>query len=200
MLVVSRNTLPAKNLKELVAWIKANPERHHRHRGRWLRLARCRRLFRKSDRHASAIRALSRHRSSAARPDGRAHRHDVRPGVGGDAARARQSDPGLCGHRQDALGVDAGYPDRGRGRIAGPLHQYLVRPVGAEGHAARHHRQAQSRRRGRHGRSDGAKALCRFGPRRAIARSADAAALGALQRAEIEKWWPIIKAAGIKAE
>ncbi len=27
-----------------------------------------------------------------------------------------------------------------------------------------------------------------------------AVALGALQRAEIEKWWPIIKAAGIKAE
>jgi tripartite-type tricarboxylate transporter receptor subunit TctC len=27
-----------------------------------------------------------------------------------------------------------------------------------------------------------------------------AEALGALQRAEIEKWWPIIKAAGIKAE
>jgi len=25
-------------------------------------------------------------------------------------------------------------------------------------------------------------------------------ALGALQRAEIEKWWPIIKAAGIKVE
>jgi hypothetical protein len=27
-----------------------------------------------------------------------------------------------------------------------------------------------------------------------------AQALGALQRAEIAKWWPIIKAAGIKAE
>jgi hypothetical protein len=25
-------------------------------------------------------------------------------------------------------------------------------------------------------------------------------ALGALQKAEIEKWWPIIRAAGIKAE
>jgi hypothetical protein len=25
-------------------------------------------------------------------------------------------------------------------------------------------------------------------------------ALGALQKAEIEKWWPIIKAAGIKPE
>jgi hypothetical protein len=25
-------------------------------------------------------------------------------------------------------------------------------------------------------------------------------ALGAFQRAEIEKWWPIIKAAGVKAE
>jgi hypothetical protein len=28
----------------------------------------------------------------------------------------------------------------------------------------------------------------------------DPAALGALQRAEIEKWWPIIKAANIKGE
>jgi hypothetical protein len=27
-----------------------------------------------------------------------------------------------------------------------------------------------------------------------------AAALGALQKAEIEKWWPIIKAANIKGE
>jgi hypothetical protein len=26
------------------------------------------------------------------------------------------------------------------------------------------------------------------------------AALGALQKAEIEKWWPIIKAANVKAE
>jgi hypothetical protein len=26
------------------------------------------------------------------------------------------------------------------------------------------------------------------------------AALGALQKAQIEKWWPIIKGAGIKAE
>jgi len=26
------------------------------------------------------------------------------------------------------------------------------------------------------------------------------AALGALQRAEIDKWWPLIRAAGIKAE
>jgi hypothetical protein len=26
------------------------------------------------------------------------------------------------------------------------------------------------------------------------------AALGALQKADIEKWWPVIKAAGIKAE
>jgi hypothetical protein len=25
-------------------------------------------------------------------------------------------------------------------------------------------------------------------------------ALGAMQKADIEKWWPIIKAAGIKAE
>jgi hypothetical protein len=29
---------------------------------------------------------------------------------------------------------------------------------------------------------------------------AHAGALGAIHKAEIEKWWPIIKAAGIKAE
>jgi hypothetical protein len=34
--------------------------------------------------------------------------------------------------------------------------------------------------------------------RRFPSRAADPEALGALQRAEIEKWWPIIKAANIK--
>jgi hypothetical protein len=32
------------------------------------------------------------------------------------------------------------------------------------------------------------------------ARAADPEALGTFQQAEIEKWWPIVKAAGIKAE
>jgi hypothetical protein len=34
----------------------------------------------------------------------------------------------------------------------------------------------------------------------ALSRSAKPEALGAFHRAEVERWWPIIKAANIKAE
>jgi len=50
------------------------------------------------------------------------------------------------------------------------------------------------------GRSGGASTPRRSRPGFSASRRADAGALGALQKAEIEKWWPIIKAAGIKAE
>ena len=67
-LIVSRNTLPAKNLRELLAWLKANPEKatqgtagagksstHRRH------------LFPKRNSHSLPVRALSRRRASNAR-------------------------------------------------------------------------------------------------------------------------------------
>ena len=77
----------------------------------------------------------------------------------------------------------------------------LARALGAQGHAEGHHRQAQCRGRG------GAWPI-----RRCAQRLADLGheippreqqtpeALAAFQKAEIEKWWPIIKAANIKAE
>ena len=40
MLIVSKNAMPAKNLKELIAWLKANQDKAtHRHRRRRLRRA-----------------------------------------------------------------------------------------------------------------------------------------------------------------
>ena len=45
MLIVSKNAVPAKNLKELIAWLKANQARHTRHRRHRLRRAFQRRLF-----------------------------------------------------------------------------------------------------------------------------------------------------------
>ena len=48
--------------------------------------------------------------------------------------------------------------------------------------------------------SDRAPATCRSGPGDSSTRSAVIRLLGALQKAEIEKWWPIVKAAKIKAE
>ena len=42
--------------------------------------------------------------------------------------------------------------------------------------------------------------LAHLGPQFPLPAEQTPEALGALQKAEIEKWWPIIKAAGIKAE
>ena len=33
--IVSRNELPASNLKQLITWVKTNPERFGRHRRSW---------------------------------------------------------------------------------------------------------------------------------------------------------------------
>ena len=72
--------------------------------------------------------------------------------------------------------------------------------VGGEGHAARHPCQAQ--RGGGRGarRSGGAKALRRTGPGLPPRERQTPEALGALQQADIEKWWPVVKAANIKGE
>ena len=59
MLVVSNNAVPAKNLKELIAWAKAKPESgKDRHRRRNLGRAYHRRLLRGADRRPSPVRAL----------------------------------------------------------------------------------------------------------------------------------------------
>ena len=72
--------------------------------------------------------------------------------------------------------------------------------LGPEGHAEERHRQAQCR---------GRDALADPAVRRRIADQGMGIAppeqqtpegLRAIHRAEIEKWWPIIKAAGIKGE
>jgi len=54
--------------------------------------------------------------------------------------------------------------------------------------------------RGRVGRSKGAAEIWRFGTRSAAARAADVRRLRSLSQGWINKWWPIIKAANIKAE
>ena len=77
----------------------------------------------------------------------------------------------------------------------------LARLLGAEGHAEGYRREAERRGGAQPGRSrrcarssiDGSQDIF---PREQLTPEA----LGAFQKAEIDKWWPIIKAAGIKAE
>ena len=77
-------------------------------------------------------------------------------------------------NNKNSLGLRARDSDRGRGGIAGSLFFGLARTLGAQGHAKGHHRQAQCRRFGGAGRRVGEKALRRHRPRHLAARRPDA--------------------------
>jgi len=103
--LVGRNTLPAKNLPELVAWLKENPDKAT------VGIAGVGggsdvvgTYFQKKYWHAVSIRAVSRCRTDHARFAGRAHRPDIpasRSCVGSSPLRA---DQGLCGDGQNPMG------------------------------------------------------------------------------------------------
>jgi hypothetical protein len=75
----------------------------------------------------------------------------------------------------------------------------MVRTFRAQGHAKGHHRQTQRGRRGGAGRSSGA-ILADLGEEVFPREQRSPEALGALVKADAEKWWPTIKELGIKAE
>ena len=118
------------------------------------------------------------------------------------AAGPRGYNQGLCGHGEDPAGSSARYPDRGRSGAAGFLlsrvWHALWAPKGtpkdiiAKLNAAVVDALADA----------GVRAAARRSRRRRFfAREQQTPeALGAHHKAEIDKWWPIIKAANIKAE
>ena len=83
---------------------------------------------------------------------------------------------------------------------ARPVYLALAGDLGAQGHAEGCDREAQCRGGGGAGRSGHTQEARRSELRGRFARAADARVLRAFHKAEIEKWWPIIKAAGIKAQ
>ncbi len=147
MLIVTGKSMPAKNLKELVAWIKDHPNATMGTAGVG------------SGSHIAGIyfenitgahvQFVPYRGTDPALLDLMAGRIDMMFDQVSEASREaqRRAHQGLCGHRQDAAAVAARYPDRRRGRTAGPLHQHLVRPVGAEGHAAPTSSPSSTRRR-----------------------------------------------------
>ena len=84
--IIGRKDLPAHNLQELIAWLKANPNATAGTIGAGSGAHMCLIYFAQQDRRAAAIRALSGRRAgdagSARRPD-----RPVLPGSGPDAAR-----------------------------------------------------------------------------------------------------------------
>ncbi len=131
MIIVSNNAVPAKTLKELIAWLKAKPTPGHgRHRGRRFGQPHRRALFRKRHRHQAAICAVSRHRAGADRPRRGPDRYHHRPDLQFDRPGARRHHPRLCRHRRQARRVGGGYSDHRRSRIERISHDAVVRACG----------------------------------------------------------------------
>ena len=106
----------------------------------------------------------------------------------------------LRGHGQAPPRGGAQCSDRRRGRAAGLLHRFGVRDLGAEGHTEGDHWQAQCGYCNAFADPAAQARFVSFGQEVVPREQQTPEALGAWHKAEIEKWWPIIKAAGIKIE
>ena len=148
LLLVSRKDIPANDLQgtgrlaeEQIRPRAARQRRRHRSGGGLFAPA--------TDSRENPGRAVSRAGAGDAGFVGRAHRSAVRPAVRRDAADSQRHDQGLRRHPIEPRRGRARYSDGRRGGIAGPAHHAVAFAVGAEGHAAGGHRQAQCRGHGR---------------------------------------------------
>jgi len=197
-LVIVNNDLPVKSIKDLAAYLKANPGKvDYASAGNGTGQHLARRAFQDDDRHGDEPRRLS---WRAAGLSGR----DLRPGAGvlrqhvhRDESRPGRQGAGAGDHLEDALVADAGHSDRRRGRAPRLRIPYLVWSLGAEGHAVRHRRKLHA---------EVTKALADPTIQQRIVATAGApshmelAAIDPFVKAEIEKWAEVVKRAGIKVE
>ncbi len=154
-LIVARKTMPANDLKELIAWLKANPDKASMGTsgvGGYSHLAGV--FFQKQT--GTRFQFVPYRGDGDAGPGGRADRLDDRPDVQCAAAGSRRQYQGLRGRGQDPPGRSARYPDGGRGGIARIPLFALVCVLCAQGHAKTYHWQAQRCDCGGLGRSGGA--------------------------------------------
>ena len=148
-LIVAKKTMPANDLKELIAWLKANPDKASQGTsGVGSTIASRRRPLPEGNRHALSVRALSRRRP--AMQDLVAGQIDLM------IDQAANSLPQVRAGSIKAYAVTAksrlaaapDIPTVDEAGLPGLLHLDLVCALGAQGHAEGRHRQAQCRGRG----------------------------------------------------
>ena len=162
LLIVGKKGLPADDLKGLIAWLKANPDKASvgiagvGATGHLTGIS-----FQKET--GTRFQFVPYRGNGPAMQDLLSGQIDfmIEPSSNFRSLLARRQPQALCDHRQGAAAFVAGYPDRGRGRAVGLLRLALVRIVGAKGHAEGHRRQAERHDGAGAGRSPGAKALRR---------------------------------------
>ena len=174
--ILGKNALPARTLAELIAWLKQNPGKATLGtvgNGSATHVAGL--FFQKfTDTHlllvpyrgaAQGMQDLLGGQLDLMMPQATLALPQVRAGT----IRAYA----VMGKTRLAAG--SRHPDRGRGRRTRALSVHLVRPMGAQGHAQEHRRQAQCRRHGGLGGCERARAARPIGPGHSAAGSTDPA-------------------------
>ena len=196
-LILAKKAMPANDLKELIAWLKANPDKASLGQtgpGSPAHVAGI--LFQKQT--GTRFQFVNYRSAGQAMQDLIAGHIDLMftaPTIA--LARARRQHQGLCGHGRKRLAMapdiptvdEAGLP----GFYASPWHALWApkgtpREVIARLNAAVMEALADTAVR---------KRLADLGMRIVPREQQTPEALGAFQKAEIERWWPILKEAGI---
>ena len=144
-IAVVRKDFPAKDFKEFIAWLKANPDKategtaglgsgQHISGVYFQKITGMK--FQFVPYKSGSVRHHPRHHR-------RPHRLHLRSGHHLAVAYQGRQRQGAGGDVRQAARCRARHPDRGRGRRAGHLYLDMVRAVGAEGHAAGGDRQAR---------------------------------------------------------
>jgi len=173
LLIVTNKTVPTKDLKELILWLKANQNKAsvgtgsmvHRVSGVYFQTNTGIQLLfvpyrgaapATQDMIAGQI-TLMFDQAANSLPHVRVGHHQ-----------------GLCRYCQHATCLGAGNPDCGRGRVTGILHLCVARTLGTQGHAQEYHPHAKCCRRGCARRSGGASTPRGAWARDSAARTTDA--------------------------
>ena len=209
-IIVAKKTLPAENLAELVGWLRAHPNQASAGTvRRRLRIAcRCR-LLSNQDPNAnfsSSLIVAPRRRWPILSLDISISLCSIRHQEQFATSSAlRQHQKGFAVTAKTRLNSA---PDISRAVdevpvCRGALYRFLARPLGAEGYSSRCYCEGSTPPSSmRAGRFDDSRTFHRALGQRgdSDARSADAGGARCVSEPRIAKWWPIVKAANIKAD
>jgi tripartite-type tricarboxylate transporter receptor subunit TctC len=179
-LIIGKKALPAKTLTEFIAWLKDNPGKAAAGTagpGTGSHVAAV--FFQNQTGMQFSVRPLSRRWARVERPDGRPHRPDVRSGFQFAEPSARRNRESLRGDREDPTGIGAWAPKQTPKEVIAKLNAALRDALADPAVRSR---------------------LADLGQELPSADRQAPDVLAQHQKAEVEKWWPIIKAANIKGE
>ena len=139
---LTKNAVPANNLQELIAWLKANPDKAslgHTGPGSPAHVAGI--LFQKQT--GTRFQFVTYRSAGQAMQDIIAGHIDLMCTAPNLGARARRYHQSVCGHSEKSLAIGIQHSNRGRGRIARVLCLALVCILGAKRHATGRNHKAQ---------------------------------------------------------